>query len=104
MCVICTMCLSLTFLMQSRIELPMSPDRIYHQMGVAIRVRRKTLALTQHTLAARLGISRAALTNIETGRQNAFVHRLYPLPAALYRNPHDLLPLSTDLQPAAAAH
>jgi transcriptional regulator with XRE-family HTH domain len=103
MCVISTMCLSLTFLMQSRIELPMSPDRIYHQMGVAIRVRRKALSLTQHTLAARLGISRAALANIETGRQKVFVHHLYALAAALDLKPHELLPLSTELEPADSA-
>src|SRR6266851_9976979 len=103
MCITNTMCLSLTFLMQSPIDLPMSPDRIYHQMGVAIRVRRKTLSLTQHTLAARLGISRAALANIETGRQKVFVHHLYALAVALQLKPHELLPLSTELEPIDSA-
>jgi transcriptional regulator with XRE-family HTH domain len=81
----------------------MIPDRIYQQMGVAIRVRRKTLSLTQHKLAARLGISRAALANIETGRQKVFVHHLYALAVALQLKPHELLPLSTRFEPIDSA-
>src|SRR5947207_591521 len=77
----------------------MSPDRIYHQIGVAVRVRRKSQSLTQHQLAAQVGVSRAALANIETGRQRVFVHQLYALAAALQMTPHELLPLSTDIIP-----
>jgi transcriptional regulator with XRE-family HTH domain len=81
----------------------MSPDRIYHQIGVAIRVKRKSLSLTQHMLAARLGISRAALANIETGRQKVFVHYLYSLAEALEMKPHELLPLLSEHEPADSA-
>lgn len=93
-CVIYTLCLSLTNKCSYGItSLMNNPDRIYRQIGVAIRIKRKSLSLTQHMLAAQLGISRAALANIETGRQKVFVHHLYTLAAALEMKPHELLPL-----------
>jgi transcriptional regulator with XRE-family HTH domain len=77
--------------------LAMTPDRIYLQMGSVIRSRRKRLSLTQLQLAAQLGISRAALANIEVGRQKVFVHHLYSLAAALQLKPHELLPFPSDV-------
>jgi transcriptional regulator with XRE-family HTH domain len=75
----------------------MTQDRIYIQMGRVIRTRRKHLSLTQQQLAAQLGISRAALANIEVGRQKVFVHHLYSLAAALRLKPHELLPFPSDV-------
>jgi transcriptional regulator with XRE-family HTH domain len=75
----------------------MMRDRIYLQMGSIIRSRRKRLSLTQQQLAAQLGISRAALANIEVGRQKVFVHHLYSLAAALRLKPHELLPFPSDV-------
>lgn len=49
--------------------------------------------LTQAKLADRLGISRGALANIETGRQKILVHQLYRFAAALKMNVHNLLPV-----------
>jgi transcriptional regulator with XRE-family HTH domain len=71
----------------------MNPDRIYQQIGIVIRSRRKQLSMTQQQLAAHLGISRASLANIEVGRQKVFVHHLYALAAALRLKPNELLPL-----------
>ncbi|HTV30493.1 MAG TPA: helix-turn-helix transcriptional regulator [Xanthobacteraceae bacterium] len=86
-------------------QISMSSDRIYQQIGVAIRVRRKKQSLTQHQLAAQVGVSRAALANIETGRQRVFVHQLYALAAALQMTPHELLPLAAKMIPlSASAH
>jgi transcriptional regulator with XRE-family HTH domain len=48
--------------------------------------------LSQIKLAARLGISRATLANIETGRQRVLVHQLYAFAKALNLKPNDLLP------------
>jgi transcriptional regulator with XRE-family HTH domain len=74
----------------------MNPDRLYPQIGDVIRRRRKRLSMTQQELAAQLGISRAALANIEVGRQRVFVHQLYSLAAALQLRPHELLPFPSD--------
>ena len=70
----------------------MPPDPIYKHIGVLIKARRKTLGHKQETLARELGISRGALANIETGRQNILVHQLYKFAAALQLSPFDLLP------------
>jgi transcriptional regulator with XRE-family HTH domain len=65
---------------------------IYSHIGAAIRSRRKQLKLTQAKLAARLGVSRASLANIEVGRQNVLVHQIYMFAAALDLALTDLLP------------
>jgi transcriptional regulator with XRE-family HTH domain len=73
---------------------PVIPDPIYKYIGALIKARRKTLQLKQENLASMLGISRGALANIETGRQNVLVHQLYKYAAALQLTPFDLLPSS----------
>ena len=70
----------------------MNSTPIYKEIGARIRSRRRQLRLTQETLACRLGLSRASLANIETGRQSVLVHRLYPLAQALGLSVADLLP------------
>ena len=65
---------------------------LYRQIGSRIRSRRKQLGLTQETLAGQLGLSRASLANIETGRQSVLVHRLYPIAQILELSVADLLP------------
>jgi transcriptional regulator with XRE-family HTH domain len=55
----------------------MTIDPIYKKIGVIIRARRKSLGMTQKELAGKLSISRGALANIETGRQNILIHQLY---------------------------
>ena len=75
----------------------MVTSSLYHDIGSLIRRRRRALDLTQAELATRLGISRGALANIETGRQNMLVHQLYRFAAALDVNVHDLLPIPRDM-------
>ena len=72
----------------------MNHDSIYRHIGDVIRTRRKALKprLTQEALAQRIGISRASLANIETGRQNVLVHQLYVFAKALNLTPSDFLP------------
>lgn len=65
---------------------------LYEKIGGLIRSRRKQLDLTQVKLAQQLGMSRASLANMETGRQNILVHQLYILAQALDLHPSDLLP------------
>jgi transcriptional regulator with XRE-family HTH domain len=65
---------------------------IYRALGALIRRRRRTLELTQEELARSIGISRGALANIETGRQNVLLHQLYRFATMLDMDVHDLLP------------
>jgi transcriptional regulator with XRE-family HTH domain len=71
----------------------MSDEAIYKAFGQAVATRRKGLNLTQATLAARVGISRASIANIESGRQNVLLHHVYRLALALeFSKVSDLLP------------
>jgi transcriptional regulator with XRE-family HTH domain len=47
--------------------------------------------LSQEKLAGRLGVSRASIANIETGRQKILVHQLLQLAAALKMAAEDFL-------------
>lgn len=79
----------------------MRPEPVYKTIGTIIRGRRRRLEWPQETLAARLGISRATLANIETGRQRVLVHQLYAFAEALQLKPSDLLPPASEGQAAA---
>jgi transcriptional regulator with XRE-family HTH domain len=70
----------------------MGNDGLYAALGNLIRARRKEQKLTQEKLAASIGISRASLANIETGRQKVLVHQIYALADALGAPVGDLLP------------
>jgi len=70
----------------------MQPDPIYKALGATIRARRKQFRLTQQKLAPQLGMSRASLANVETGRQTVLVHQLYRFAEVLEMSPADLLP------------
>jgi len=70
----------------------MNHDAIYRHIGQIIRRKRKQLDQKQKDLAPKLGISRASLANIETGRQKVLVHQLYLIAAALGMSPNELLP------------
>lgn len=76
------------------INILMNPESIYRHIGEVIRNRRRSSKprLTQEALAQRIGISRASLANIETGRQSVLVHQLYALAEALKLAPSDFLP------------
>jgi transcriptional regulator with XRE-family HTH domain len=78
---------------------PMNPESIYRHIGAVIRRGRRRFKprLTQEKLAQRVGISRASLANIETGRQSVLVHQLYALAAALDLTPSDFLLPANDL-------
>lgn len=70
----------------------MELEPIYKTIGAIIRQRRRRLELPQAELASRLGISRATLANIETGRQRVLVHHVYAFAEALDIKTSDLLP------------
>ena len=75
-----------------RYKQPVILDPVYKQIGEIIKSRRKTLGHKQEYLASKLGMSRGALANIETGRQRILVHQLYKFADVLELKPFDLLP------------
>lgn len=71
----------------------MSDESIYKEFGRAVATRRKKLDLTQAELASRVGMSRASIANIESGRQNVLLHHAYSFASALeFSKISDLLP------------
>jgi transcriptional regulator with XRE-family HTH domain len=67
-------------------------EPVYREIGRNIRTRRRHIDASQDEVAHRLGISRATLANIETGRQRVLVHQLYGIARALGVRPSDLMP------------
>ena len=73
-------------------EQAMNPPPVYAIIGESIRTRRRQLKWTQERLAKQLGISRASLANIETGRQQILAHQIYNFAEQLELDITDLLP------------
>jgi transcriptional regulator with XRE-family HTH domain len=61
----------------------MTDMQIYRALGRAVARRRKELALTQADVARQIGLTRASLANIESGRQKVLLHQVYRLAGAL---------------------
>src|SRR5260370_14607876 len=61
----------------------MADMEVYRALGRAVARRRKDLALTQAEVARQIGLTRASLANIESGRQKVLLHQVYLLAAAL---------------------
>jgi transcriptional regulator with XRE-family HTH domain len=64
----------------------MSDMELYRRLGRAVAKRREELGMTQAEVAAKLGLSRASLANLESGRQRIMVHQLFALVHALKLN------------------
>ncbi len=67
-------------------------EAVYKEIGRNIRTRRRQIDASQDSIAQQLGISRATLANIETGRQRVLVHQLYGIAHALGIKPGDIMP------------
>ncbi|MDC7675188.1 helix-turn-helix domain-containing protein [Asticcacaulis machinosus] len=61
----------------------MSEMELYKVVGAAVAAQRKKLNLTQAEVAKEIGLTRASLANIETGRQKFMLHHIYKLANAL---------------------
>jgi DNA-binding XRE family transcriptional regulator len=60
--------------------------------GHLVKARREELGLIQETLAEAVGLSRAQIANIETGRVDTSIEKLPLFAKALKCTPGDLLP------------
>jgi transcriptional regulator with XRE-family HTH domain len=61
----------------------MADLEIYRIIGAAVAARRKDLRLKQAEVAEQIGLTRASLANIESGRQKIMLHQVYKLATAL---------------------
>jgi DNA-binding XRE family transcriptional regulator len=61
----------------------MDEQSIYRELGRAVATRRRMVGLTQAEVAKEVGISRASIANIESGRQKVLLHQVYGLMTAL---------------------
>ena len=78
----------------------MSGKAIYRVLGAAVAKQRKSLGLTQADLASRVGMTRASLANIETGRQSVLLHQVYEIADALgLEGIHTLAPDKAEMNP-----
>lgn len=69
----------------------MDIDSLYKDLGKRLKTARKSAGLTQQTLADKVGLSRASITNIERGRQHIHIHTMFNICYTLGVNPSDLL-------------
>lgn len=69
---------------------------LYAEVGERIVLRRSELRMTQAELGTRIGLSRAAVANIERGHQKLSLHQVYLLAGALGLALSDLLPVTPD--------
>jgi transcriptional regulator with XRE-family HTH domain len=79
---------------------PKTDYDFYKPIAQAIKKTRSEARpkISQEVLADKTGLSRAAIANIERGRQQILVHVLYKIAKALNISPSDLIP-SLNSQP-----
>lgn len=66
-------------------------ELVYRQLGNKVEQMRTMLGWTQSDLAHKVGLSRASIANLETGRQKVLLHQLEKLAAAFGCTPKQLL-------------
>jgi len=75
-------------------------EQEYRVLGTQLALTRRAAGLTQREVAARAGIGRPTLANIEKGRQRVLYHQFLDIACALGTDPRDLLPVPTPPSPA----
>ena len=73
----------------------MEQSELYSQFGQLVRRHRERLGLNQAEIGKAIGLTRASIANIETGRQRIPLHHLYSLALALKVDAHALLPTAS---------
>lgn len=74
----------------------MQESVLYSRLGQRVRHHREMIGLCQAEVGIAVGLSRASIANIETGRQRIPVHHLYRLAHALGVDVDALLPATTE--------
>ena len=64
----------------------------YSGLGRKLCQQRERCGFTQEDLAAKIGLTRTSITNIEKGRQRILLHTFIDLATSLGVHPEDLLP------------
>lgn len=64
----------------------------YREVGRRVREVRQRTNMTQQSLASKVSLSRASVTNLEMGRQKLMLHTLIDIASELHVAPADLLP------------
>lgn len=72
-------------------------EALYQSVGDRISAARKAAGLSQGKLAAKVGVTRASIVNIERGRQRPPLHLLWQIAAALELEVIRLIPLTREL-------
>ncbi len=67
-------------------------EEFYRELGARLRSAREEAGLSQAAAAARVGLSRASITNIERGEQRVSLRVFVEMAAALGATPASLLP------------
>ena len=68
---------------------PMQP--VYRLLGAKVEMMRNTLGWTQAELAMRIGLARASIANLETGRQRLMMHDVEKIALAFGTTPKHLM-------------
>ncbi len=76
------------------------PDEFYAELGSNIRKRRVAIGMTQSDLAAKAGVKRTSIANMERGAQAILVHQLLNIARALKVSSASLMP-KDDQRPMA---
>lgn len=72
----------------------MRDEEIYVAFGQQVAARRKSLGKSQKSVAEKVGLSRASIANIESGRQGVLLHQVFALADALdMQNVAEILPI-----------
>jgi transcriptional regulator with XRE-family HTH domain len=82
-----------------RMDAVPKPDLLYREFGLLLAAERKRKHLTQAQFAARVGLSRTSVTNIECGRQPVQLHQLYLFASVLRIPAQALLPREPATEP-----
>jgi transcriptional regulator with XRE-family HTH domain len=64
---------------------------LYKRIGRMVRIHREKAGLTQEALAELVGLKRASITSIETGRQQVLLHTLLSIAKAVEVAPSSFL-------------
>lgn len=69
-----------------------SRELLYQEFGMSMANQRRRLHFSQSQFAAKVGLSRTSITNIECGRQPIQLHQLYLFASILQVDVAKLLP------------